>query len=153
MSWSKPRRLRPARLCDGGSDEHSMSSNTRRSWKRRAPFPPSYAALRRNTKHRRRQKPTMPIVAKWRGTARTSQTFHEEYSLGGSTTEGVERSEGAVEARSAALWGHWVTDVRRGAGSTATGWESLRRQKSPEGALSAPINRRQRGNGLGPVFA
>ena len=47
-----------------------------------------------------------------------------------------------IEARSAALWGHWVTDADRGAGLTVTGGGALSRvgETSPEMALSAPID-------------
>ena len=41
--------------------------------------------------------------------------------------EGGEISEGMVEARSAALWGHWVADVDRGAGLTVIGGGELSR--------------------------
>ena len=47
-----------------------------------------------------------------------------------------------VEARSAALCGHWVADADRGAGLTVTGGGalSLVGETSPKVALSAPIH-------------
>ena len=47
-----------------------------------------------------------------------------------------------VEARSAALWEHWVADADRGAGLTVTEGGALSRvgETSTEVALSAPID-------------
>ena len=44
-----------------------------------------------------------------------------KYSRVGLKFEEGEPSEGMIEARSAALWGHWVTDADRRAGLPVTG--------------------------------
>ena len=56
--------------------------------------------------------------------------------------EGAEPSEGTVEARSSAHWGHWVADAGRGAGFTVTSFGALSRvgETSPQMALSASID-------------
>ena len=65
-----------------------------------------------------------------------------EYSRVGLKFQGGEPSEGMVEARSAALWGHWVADAGRGAGLPVTGGGALSRmsETSPEVALFAHID-------------
>ena len=52
-----------------------------------------------------------------------------------------------VEARSAALWGHWVADARSGAGPTATGSDALSHvgETYSELSLSAPIEQKSMG--------
>ena len=76
------------------------------------------------------------------GGCQNNTTFAVECSRVGLKFEGGEPSEGVAEARSAALWGHWVTDADRGAGLTVTGGGALSRvgETSPEVALSAPID-------------
>ena len=72
-----------------------------------------------------------------------STTFPEEHSRVGSKTEGAEPWEGMFKAPSGAPGGHKVADARRGAETTVTRWEALPHvgEKSPEGVLSAPIDR------------
>ena len=78
-----------------------------------------------------------------------------EYSRVGVKFEGGEPSAGMVEARSAALRGHWVADADRGAGLTVTGGGTLSHvgETSPEVSLSASIEWESTGaRGSGPVL-
>ena len=88
------------------------------------------------------------------GGSQNNTTFAVEYSRVGLQFEGGEPSEGMVEARSAALWGHWVADAERVAGLTVTSGGALSRvgETSPEVALSAPVDWVPTGaRGSGPV--
>ena len=78
-----------------------------------------------------------------------------EYLRVGLKIEGAETSKGMVEARSVALWGHWVADADRGAGLTVTGVGGLSGvgETSPEMALSASFDWRSTGaQGSEPVL-
>ena len=68
--------------------------------------------------------------------------FPVEYSCIGLQIDGIEPSEGMVEARSAALWGNCVAGADRGTGLTVTGGGAFSRvgKTSPEVSLSAPID-------------
>ena len=65
-----------------------------------------------------------------------------KYSRVGLKFEEGEPSEGMIEARSAAQWGHWVADADCGAGLIVTDGGALSRvgETSPEVALSVPID-------------
>ena len=141
MAMSKPRMLRLMRLCDWGSDVLSMSSSARLPWKRRA-----FSAIMNCSEKEYETSSTTNADAvhckKMEGGCQNNTTFLVEYSRVGLKFEGGEPSEDMVEARSAALWGHWVADADRGAGLTVTGGGALSRvgETSPEVSLSAPID-------------
>ena len=125
------------RLCDWRLDVLSMSSSAQWSWKRRA-----FSAIINCSAQEHETSSTTNADAvhceKREGGCQSNTTFSVEYSREGLKFEGGEPSEGMVEARSAALWGHWVADVDRGAGLTVTGGRALTRvgETSPKGNTS-----------------
>ena len=90
MVWSKSRILRPMRLCDWGSDEHSTSSGTRWSRKRRA-----FAAMMcRSAQEYEASSTTNADGAhceKMEGGCQNNTTFPEECSRVGSKLRGPSR--------------------------------------------------------------
>ena len=120
MALSKPRTLRLMRLCDWGSDVLSMGPSARWLWKRRA-----FSAIINCSAQEYETSSTTKTDAvhceKIEGGCLNNTTFPVQYSRVGLKLAGAEPSEGMAEARSAALWGHWVADADRGAGPTVTG--------------------------------
>ena len=76
------------------------------------------------------------------GCCQNNTTLPVEYSRVWLKIEGAEPSEGMIDARCAALWGHWVADAGRGVRLTVTGGGALSHvgETSPEMAFSAFID-------------
>ena len=104
-SLSKPQTLRPMRLCDWGSDVFNMNSSNRWSWKRRAFSAIIYFSAQ---EHETSSMTNADAVHSktMEGSCQSNTTFAVENSRVRLKTEGGKPSEGIVETRSAALWGH-----------------------------------------------